>query len=263
MLIDMILIFPFSGRIKPNKKWNRREIRVCLKPSPEIWRAGFVRDSLRSLVGFFQHLISLRGSTEIKVRSSNFFFFYSLLHDIYILNNHWKVPYLFWFLFLTEEDSPDSLRFIDPDHGQWLVRNFSPFSENIFPSLLIFILFRFRYLAVVHPIASMSVRTEAHAFFAICIAWAVILTASIPVLIMHGEVSHLWKFIPPSFRTNRHTFLFLIINNKRFLRVGRWQEFASSLLPPNNTVRLKTRSFSAFKLEYGLCYFHSFRVRAN
>ncbi|XP_012269033.1 allatostatin-A receptor-like isoform X2 [Athalia rosae] len=44
-----------------------------------------------------------------------------------------------------------------------------------------------RYLAVVHPIASMSVRTEAHAFFAICIAWAVILITSIPVLIMHGE----------------------------------------------------------------------------
>lgn len=44
-----------------------------------------------------------------------------------------------------------------------------------------------RYLAVVHPIASMSVRTEGHAFLAICIAWAVILTASIPVIIIHGE----------------------------------------------------------------------------
>ncbi|XP_023290184.1 allatostatin-A receptor isoform X1 [Orussus abietinus] len=45
-----------------------------------------------------------------------------------------------------------------------------------------------RYLAVVHPIASMSVRTEAHAFLAICIAWAVILTASIPAFVIHGEV---------------------------------------------------------------------------
>ncbi|XP_015522125.1 allatostatin-A receptor isoform X1 [Neodiprion pinetum] len=50
-----------------------------------------------------------------------------------------------------------------------------------------------RYLAVVHPIASMSVRTEAHAFFAICIAWAVILTASIPVLIMHGEICFVFQ----------------------------------------------------------------------
>ncbi|XP_033215459.1 allatostatin-A receptor-like isoform X2 [Belonocnema kinseyi] len=44
-----------------------------------------------------------------------------------------------------------------------------------------------RYLAVVHPIASMSVRTEGHAFIAICILWAVILTFSIPTLIIHGE----------------------------------------------------------------------------
>ncbi|XP_051160884.1 allatostatin-A receptor-like isoform X2 [Leptopilina boulardi] len=44
-----------------------------------------------------------------------------------------------------------------------------------------------RYLAVVHPIASMSVRTETHAFIAICILWAVILTVSIPALIIHGE----------------------------------------------------------------------------
>ncbi|XP_015590920.1 allatostatin-A receptor isoform X2 [Cephus cinctus] len=47
-----------------------------------------------------------------------------------------------------------------------------------------------RYLAVVHPIASMSVRTEAHAFLAICIIWVVILTASIPVIIIHGEDSY-------------------------------------------------------------------------
>ncbi|XP_031788172.1 allatostatin-A receptor isoform X1 [Nasonia vitripennis] len=44
-----------------------------------------------------------------------------------------------------------------------------------------------RYLAVVHPIASMSVRTESHAFIAIWIVWIVILTSSIPVLIIHGE----------------------------------------------------------------------------
>ncbi|XP_011497767.1 PREDICTED: allatostatin-A receptor-like [Ceratosolen solmsi marchali] len=44
-----------------------------------------------------------------------------------------------------------------------------------------------RYLAVVHPIASMSVRTESHAFTAIWIVWIVILTSSIPALIIHGE----------------------------------------------------------------------------
>ncbi|XP_074099022.1 allatostatin A receptor 1 isoform X1 [Cotesia typhae] len=45
-----------------------------------------------------------------------------------------------------------------------------------------------RYLAVVHPIASMTVRTENHAFLATCFAWLIILTASIPVLIIHGEI---------------------------------------------------------------------------
>lgn len=45
-----------------------------------------------------------------------------------------------------------------------------------------------RYLAVVHPIASMSVRTESHAFMALWIVWIVILTSSIPALFIHGEV---------------------------------------------------------------------------
>ncbi|XP_043283433.1 allatostatin-A receptor-like isoform X2 [Venturia canescens] len=44
-----------------------------------------------------------------------------------------------------------------------------------------------RCLAVVHPIAARSVRTDFHAFLAICIAWGVILTASVPTLIIHGE----------------------------------------------------------------------------
>ncbi|XP_011308338.1 allatostatin-A receptor isoform X2 [Fopius arisanus] len=45
-----------------------------------------------------------------------------------------------------------------------------------------------RYLAVVHPVASMTVRTEHHAFLAICIVWFVILTTSIPVLLIHGQI---------------------------------------------------------------------------
>ncbi|XP_012145766.1 allatostatin A receptor 1 isoform X1 [Megachile rotundata] len=44
-----------------------------------------------------------------------------------------------------------------------------------------------RYLAVVHPISSMSWRTENHAILAICIAWAVIFTISTPALVIHGE----------------------------------------------------------------------------
>ncbi|KAG7210170.1 hypothetical protein KM043_011730 [Ampulex compressa] len=44
-----------------------------------------------------------------------------------------------------------------------------------------------RYLAVVHPITSMSWRTEKHAILAICIAWTVIFTISTPAFIIHGE----------------------------------------------------------------------------
>ncbi|KAL0101754.1 hypothetical protein PUN28_019108 [Cardiocondyla obscurior] len=44
-----------------------------------------------------------------------------------------------------------------------------------------------RYLAVVHPIASMSWRTENHAIQAICVAWVVILILSTPALVIHGE----------------------------------------------------------------------------
>ncbi|XP_076233906.1 allatostatin A receptor 1 [Calliopsis andreniformis] len=44
-----------------------------------------------------------------------------------------------------------------------------------------------RYLAVVHPISSMSWRTENHAILAICIAWAMIFTISTPALVVHGE----------------------------------------------------------------------------
>lgn len=44
-----------------------------------------------------------------------------------------------------------------------------------------------RYLAVVHPISSMSWRTENHAILAICIAWAMIFAVSTPALVVHGE----------------------------------------------------------------------------
>ncbi|XP_023245304.1 allatostatin-A receptor-like isoform X2 [Copidosoma floridanum] len=46
-----------------------------------------------------------------------------------------------------------------------------------------------RYLAVVHPVSSRAVRTEGHAIVAICIVWFIILTVSIPVFMIHGEVS--------------------------------------------------------------------------
>lgn len=44
-----------------------------------------------------------------------------------------------------------------------------------------------RYLAVVHPIASMVIRTETHTMRAIFILWLIILTTAIPVLYIHGE----------------------------------------------------------------------------
>ncbi|XP_077262623.1 allatostatin A receptor 1 isoform X1 [Temnothorax americanus] len=50
-----------------------------------------------------------------------------------------------------------------------------------------------RYLAVVHPIASMSWRTENHAIQAICIMWALILAVSMPAIIIHGEITYVFQ----------------------------------------------------------------------
>ncbi|KAH7944388.1 hypothetical protein HPB52_018935 [Rhipicephalus sanguineus] len=45
-----------------------------------------------------------------------------------------------------------------------------------------------RFLAVVHPITSMSVRTERNAYLAILFTWVVILLACIPALFSHGMI---------------------------------------------------------------------------
>lgn len=50
-----------------------------------------------------------------------------------------------------------------------------------------------RFLAVVHPIASMSVRTERNAIAAIGITWIIILVTSIPVFLSHGEVTYYYS----------------------------------------------------------------------
>ncbi|XKL66969.1 hypothetical protein PGB90_010389 [Kerria lacca] len=47
-----------------------------------------------------------------------------------------------------------------------------------------------RFLAVVHPITSMYVRTEKNANTAIFIIWGVILILAVPVLNRHGEVTY-------------------------------------------------------------------------
>uniref|UniRef100_A0AAG5CPQ2 G-protein coupled receptors family 1 profile domain-containing protein n=1 Tax=Anopheles atroparvus TaxID=41427 RepID=A0AAG5CPQ2_ANOAO len=47
-----------------------------------------------------------------------------------------------------------------------------------------------RFLAVVHPITSMSIRTERNASIAICFTWFIILTTAIPVAISHGVLSY-------------------------------------------------------------------------
>lgn len=46
-----------------------------------------------------------------------------------------------------------------------------------------------RYLAVVHPITSISIRTKANTFRAILILWLIILIACFPLLLAHGLVS--------------------------------------------------------------------------
>lgn len=45
-----------------------------------------------------------------------------------------------------------------------------------------------RFLAVVHPITSMSVRTERNAYLAIMLTWVIILLACIPALFAHGMI---------------------------------------------------------------------------
>lgn len=50
-----------------------------------------------------------------------------------------------------------------------------------------------RFLAVVHPITSMSVRTERNAILAIGITWVIILLTSIPVFLSHGEVTYYYS----------------------------------------------------------------------
>lgn len=50
-----------------------------------------------------------------------------------------------------------------------------------------------RYLAVVHPITSMSWRTESHAILAIGVTWVVILALSTPALVIHGEIRYVFQ----------------------------------------------------------------------
>ncbi|RZF46225.1 hypothetical protein LSTR_LSTR010887 [Laodelphax striatellus] len=49
-----------------------------------------------------------------------------------------------------------------------------------------------RFLAVVHPIASMSVRTERNAITAIVIVWVVIVVGCVPVFLSHGVTSYVY-----------------------------------------------------------------------
>lgn len=51
-----------------------------------------------------------------------------------------------------------------------------------------------RYMAVVHPITSMTIRTENNALLAIVCIWVVILTTAIPVGICHGEREYYYYY---------------------------------------------------------------------
>jgi len=47
-----------------------------------------------------------------------------------------------------------------------------------------------RFLAVVHPITSMSIRTEANTYLAITVTWLVIVVACTPLLLTHGKLKY-------------------------------------------------------------------------
>ncbi|GFR25890.1 allatostatin-A receptor [Trichonephila clavata] len=52
-----------------------------------------------------------------------------------------------------------------------------------------------RFLAVVHPITSMSIRTVQNAFIAIAIMWTVIVLACVPALQSHGQIYYTYQNI--------------------------------------------------------------------
>jgi len=52
-----------------------------------------------------------------------------------------------------------------------------------------------RFLAVVHPIASIYVRTERNASSAIMVTWVLIVLLALPVLARHGEVTYTFSSI--------------------------------------------------------------------
>ncbi|XP_070493396.1 allatostatin-A receptor-like isoform X2 [Chironomus tepperi] len=47
-----------------------------------------------------------------------------------------------------------------------------------------------RFLAVVHPISSISIRTQRNALLAIIVTWLIVTTTAFPVFISHGEVEY-------------------------------------------------------------------------
>ncbi|XP_045031983.1 allatostatin-A receptor [Daphnia magna] len=49
-----------------------------------------------------------------------------------------------------------------------------------------------RYLAVVHPFTSKSIRTKANTFWAIAVTWVVIFAACVPLLMAHGQVVYVF-----------------------------------------------------------------------
>ncbi|KAG1668491.1 Allatostatin-A receptor [Nymphon striatum] len=51
-----------------------------------------------------------------------------------------------------------------------------------------------RYLAVVHPISSMSIRTEKNAIIAIVLMWVTILVFCIPVIATHGNFKYIFMY---------------------------------------------------------------------
>ncbi|XP_054708576.1 allatostatin-A receptor-like [Uloborus diversus] len=67
-----------------------------------------------------------------------------------------------------------------------------------------------RFLAVVHPVTSMSIRTERNAYIAIGLMWVVIFLCCIPALQSHGELTYMFAY------TEYSVCVFLAVNGYNY-----------------------------------------------
>lgn len=76
-----------------------------------------------------------------------------------------------------------------------------------------------RFLAVVHPIASMVIRTERNTLWAITVLWVVIVTTALPVMFAHGvNVSILWISSVERYKSKKIFERFLALNSVKCIQ---------------------------------------------